>query len=124
LQGPPAPPFGRVGAGQFDELLFDVSTDLDLVRPGGLGPMVEGRQESLGDEPLPDAGDGPWAGPQGGDDLFIGGLVTLRVVGQQENARMDQLASRGLSLGDQLLQRRPLLRSQGNSVLLHRSILY
>jgi hypothetical protein len=121
LQGPPASAFGRVGASQFDELLFDVPPDLDLVRPGGLGAVVEGRQESLGDEPLPDAGDGPRAGAQGGDDLVIGGFPALRVVGQQEDARMDQLACRGLSLGDQLLQRRPLLRSQGNSILLHRS---
>jgi hypothetical protein len=121
LQGPPAPAFGRVDASQFDELLFDVPPDLDLVRPGGLGAVIKGRLESLSDEPPPDAGDGPRAGSQGGDDLFIGGFPALRVVGQQEDARMDQLASRGLSLGNQLLQRRPLLRSQGNSILLHRS---
>jgi hypothetical protein len=83
--------------------------------------VIEGRQESLGDEPLPDAGDGPRAGAQGGDDLFIEGVLPLRVVRQQEDARMGQLASRGLSLGNQLLQRRPLFRSQSDSILLHRS---
>jgi hypothetical protein len=82
LQGPSAPAFGRVGASQSDELLFDVPPDLDLVRSGGLGSVIEGRQESLGDEPLPDAGDGPWAGSQGGDDLLIWGFPALRVVGQ------------------------------------------
>ena len=83
--------------------------------------MIEGRLESLGDEPLSDAGDGPRAGPQGGDDLFIKRSLSLRVVRQQEDARMGQLASRGLPLGNHLLQRRPLLRGQGDSILLHRS---
>jgi hypothetical protein len=121
LQGPTAPAPGRVGASQFDELLFDVPLDLDLVRSGGLRSVIEGRLESLGDEPLPDAGDGPRAGAQGGDDLFIGVFLSPGVVRQQEDARMGQLASRGLALGNQLLQRRPLLRSQGDSILLHRS---
>ena len=98
LQGPMAPAPGRVGAGQFDQLLFDVPPDLDLVRPGRLGAVIEGRLESLGDEPLPDAGDGPRAGAQGSDDLFIGAFPALRVVGQQEDAGMGQLAAAALPL--------------------------
>src|SRR5262249_40656504 len=53
-------------------------------------------------------------------DRFIGASPALRVVGQQEDARMGQLASRGPPLGDQVLQRRPLPRAEGNSILLHR----
>jgi hypothetical protein len=83
--------------------------------------VIEGRLESLGDESPSDAGDGPRAGVQGGDDLFIGVSLSQRVVRQQEDARMGQLASRGLPSGDQLLQRRPLFRGQGDSILLHRS---
>ncbi len=36
LQGPTAPAPGRIGASQFNELLFDVPPDFDLVRPGRL----------------------------------------------------------------------------------------
>jgi hypothetical protein len=63
--------------------------------------VIESRLEPRGDEPLSDAGDGPWAGVQGGDDLLVGAFFSPRVVRQQEDARMGQLASRGLSLGDQ-----------------------
>ena len=56
--------------------------------------------ESLGDEPLPDASDGPRAGAEDGDDLVIEGALPLRVVRQQEDACMGQLAGRGLPLGD------------------------
>ena len=120
LQGPTAPPPGRISARQFHEPLLDVPPDLDLVRPGRLGVVIQGRLESLGDEPLPDAGHSPWAGTQGRDNRFIGASPALRVVGQQKDVRMSQLARRGLSPGDQLLQRRPLLRAHGNSILLHR----
>jgi hypothetical protein len=37
-----AAPARRIAAGQFEQLLFDISLDLDLVRSGRLRPVVKG----------------------------------------------------------------------------------
>jgi hypothetical protein len=59
-----ATPFGWVAARQSDQLLLDVPLDLDLVRAGWLGLVVQGREEALGDKALADAGDGSGAAPK------------------------------------------------------------
>jgi hypothetical protein len=101
--------------------LLDIPLDLDLIRPRRLPAATEGGIQALRDQLLADAGDGPRAGAQGGDDVLVGVLVAAGVVGQQEDAGVGQLAGRGLASGHQLFQRRSLLRRQGDPVLVHGS---
>jgi hypothetical protein len=117
LQGPLATALGWVGTSQADQLLLDVALDLDLVGPWRLGLVVQSSSEALGDEPLADAGDGPWADAQGGDDLVVGALQAGRGVGQQEDAGVGQLASR-----TPLLDARSWRWSSSNSIANYLSI--
>jgi hypothetical protein len=110
---------GRIAASQFDQTLFDVSLDLDLVGAWWLRAAAEGHVEALGDQLPPDAGDGPWAGAQGGDDLVIGALAAEGIVGEQEDAGVGEFAGRSLTPGDQLFQVSPFCCRQGHTILVH-----
>jgi hypothetical protein len=48
-----AAPARRLAAGQFEQRLFDVACDLDLVRSGRLRPVVQGGFQPFRDEALP-----------------------------------------------------------------------
>jgi hypothetical protein len=50
--------FGRVAASQLDQPLFDVSFDLDLIRPLRLRPGVQSRRQTCSDQSLADTADG------------------------------------------------------------------
>ena len=78
-----------MAASEFDQLLLDIA--LDLVRPRRLLSAQDGDIQSLGDQLLADAGDGSQARPQGGDNLLVGTLPAAGVVGEQEDASVDQL---------------------------------
>ena len=110
---------GRIGAGQFDQLLFDVPLDLDLVRPRRLRPVIDGRFDSFGDEPLSDTSDGSRADTDGRHDVLVGGVSTGCRIRQQEDAGMCQFPACGFPFGDQLLQRGAFLRFECNTVLVH-----
>jgi hypothetical protein len=112
-----AAPARGITASQFDQTLLDVPLDPDLVRPRGLPSAADGDIHALGDQVLADAGYGPPAGAQRGDDLVIGAFVPEGVVGQQEDAGMGQFAGRRLTAGDQLFQVRPFRRRQSDPVL-------
>jgi hypothetical protein len=114
-----AAPLRGVSACQLDQPLLDIPLDLDLVRARGLRPAKEGDVQALGDQLLADAGDGPQAGPQGGDDLLIGAFVPAGIVGQKEDAGVGQFAGRGLAAGHQLFQVCPFLSRQSHPVLVH-----
>ena len=75
--------FGRVAAGQPDQLLLDIPFDLDLVRAGRLRLVIQGSVAALGDKPLANAGDGSWTNPQSGDKVIIGLDRSWGNVGQQ-----------------------------------------
>jgi hypothetical protein len=100
--------------------LLDIALDLDLVRACRLGPVVEGRFEPFGDEPLADPSHGLRAGAQGRDDVLVGVGPSVRGIREQEDAGMGQLAAGRLALGDQPLQRGPFLDLEGDPELLHR----
>jgi hypothetical protein len=120
LQGPTATPRGRVTAGQSDQVLLHLPSDLDLVGSRGPWPGMDGRFQTLGHEPPSHANDGRGAGLQRVDDLFIRAAGSARpVVGQEEDPGMDQLACRGLAEGDHPIQYLTLLDGQGHLVLLH-----
>jgi hypothetical protein len=110
---------GGIAASQLDQPLLNIPLDLDLARPRGLLAAQEGNVQALGDQELADAGDGPRAGAQGGDDLLIATFVPEGIVGQEEDAGMGQFASCGLAAGDQPLQIRPFLRRQSHPILVH-----
>jgi hypothetical protein len=114
-------PTGRVGAGQFDQLLFHVSVDLDLVRTCRLRPVIDCRLQSFNDKSFPDAGDGLQAGTEGCDDFIVGVSFSPHTVRQQQNAGVGQLTTGRLPFGDELLQGRAFLRSQRDTILLHHS---
>jgi hypothetical protein len=121
LQCPVAPPTRRVGASQFDELLLNVSFDLDLVRTRWPRLGIKGRFNPLGHKPLTDAGNGPRACTQGCDDVLVARVVAMHGIRQKQDASVSQLATCGLPDGDQSLQRNPLLDIQCHSVLFHHS---
>jgi hypothetical protein len=85
-----APTAWRIATGQFEQLLFHVSLDLDLVRPRWLGPVVKSRFESLRHEALPHALNRPQADAQSRDGLGIGTRLALQLVRQEQNAGMGQ----------------------------------
>src|SRR5262249_778172 len=123
FQGPAATALGGIAAGQLDQVLLDRVGDLDLLRSRGLGPVVEGRAETLGHESLADPSDRPRAGSQDLDDVLIGPSRTSRsLIGQEQNARMDEPARSGLADGDHMFQPLSLLNRQSHFELLHRWI--
>jgi hypothetical protein len=110
---------GRITAGQFDQPLLDLPLDLDLVGPRWLSSAQQGEVQPLGDQLLADTGDGPQAGAQSRDDLLVGVFLPAGVVGQQEDAGVDQLAGRRLTAGNHLFQRRPFVLRQGHPIFVH-----
>jgi hypothetical protein len=116
LQSPVAPAPWRFAASQGNQLLFDVSFDLDLVRPRRLRLVVDGCLEAFGDETLPNTLDGPQTGSQSRHDLVIGAAIA---VGLQKDASMGQLSSRCFSGGNEPFQFRPLLHRKVDTILVH-----
>ena len=110
---------GRLATGELDQALLDVPLDPDLGRPRRLAPATEGGVEPLGDEALADAGDRADPDPQRGDDLLIGVFVPERIIGEQEDAGMGQLAGCRRAAGNQLLQPGTLLERQSYPILVH-----
>src|SRR5438093_781084 len=111
----PAPRW--VAASQCYQLLFDVSLDLDVVRPWGLGLVVDGCLEALCDEPLPYAFDRPQTRCQRQNDFFIRATFAVCL---QEDSSMGQLSSCCLSRGNQTFQFSPFLRRKVDPILVHR----
>jgi hypothetical protein len=110
----------RITTGQFDQTLLDIPLDLDLVGARRLPSAQQGNLQSLSDQLPPDTGDGPRADVQSRDDLLVGVLLAQGVVGQQEEAGMDQLAGRGLAARNRLCQVLPFCFRQVYSILVHR----
>jgi hypothetical protein len=120
-QSPMAPPTGWVSARQFNQLLFDVSFDLYLIRPCRAWSGVKRRLDALGNEPFPDAGDGPQARSQGRDDFLVSVPLTMHGIGQEQDAGVSEPTARCLPGRDQVFQPCMFLRIQSDSVLFHLS---
>jgi hypothetical protein len=119
LKRPVTAPARWVGAGEFDQFLFSVSFDLDLVWPRWPWFRVERRVEPLGDEPLPDSSDGPGAGVQGRDDILVAVPLAMYRIRQEQDSGMSQLSACSPASRDQAFQRRPFIGVQSNPVLFH-----
>jgi len=91
---------GRVAASQPDELLLDVTLDLDLVGARGLRLVVQRGGEALGDQALADALDGAQADAERLDDVLVGLALARRSVGEQQDAGVGGLACRCFADGD------------------------
>jgi hypothetical protein len=115
-----APTLRGIATGQFDQLLFDRPLDLDLVRPGRLGPVVQSGLEPFGDKAFPHTLDRPQAGAQRGDDLGICTSIALFLVSQEQNAGMGQRAGRSLPHRNHLLQGIPFFHGERDPILVHR----
>jgi hypothetical protein len=87
-----------------DQSLFDIAFDLDLVRPLGLRPGVQGRREPGGDQAAADTADGTDADAEGSDDLLVGVPAAYRGVRQQEDAGVGESAGSPFPGGDQVFQ--------------------
>jgi hypothetical protein len=122
LQRPLAAAFRRVATGQFDQPLFDVPLDLNLVRPLRLRPGVQGRRQAGGDQAPADTADRTEADAEGRDNRVIDVAAPRGGVCQKEDAGMGEPAGRTRAHGDQPLERGPLIRRQRHSVLVHRSL--
>ena len=106
------PTEGWLAASQFDQLLLDVSFDLDLLRPRWPRPGVESRFDSLGDEPLPDTNDCPRACAQSGQNVLVTVSVAMGGIRKKQNAGVSELATRRPPRGDQTFQRNALIHLQ------------
>jgi hypothetical protein len=115
-----AAPARRIAAGQCEQLLFDVSLDLDLVWSGRLRPVLKGGFQTFRDESLPQALNRARAGAQGRDDLGLRIRLAEPRIRQQQNASMGQLPGRCFAYGNQLFQRKPFLHPESNPILVHR----
>jgi hypothetical protein len=115
-----AAPARRIAAGQFEQLLFNVSLDLDLVRSGRLRPVVKGGFQTFRNESLPQALNRSRAGAQGRDDLGLRIRLAEPLIRQKQNASMGQLPGRGFACGNQLFQLQPFLHRERNPILVHR----
>src|SRR5262249_5774905 len=114
-----APASGRVGACQFDQLLFHIPLHLDLAWPEGLGPRSNSGLDALGDQALTDASYGLRAGASSRDNGFVGVFFSVQGVCQQKDARMGQLAGCGPSYRNQSFQLGPFLQRQSDPILFH-----
>jgi hypothetical protein len=104
-------------------LLLDDVGDLHLLRSRWLGPVVEGRPEALGHEPLADSEEGRGADPQGLDDFLVGSSRPARsCISQEQDAGVGEPARGGLADRDHVFQALSLLNRQGHFELLHRWI--
>jgi len=115
-----AAPARRIAAGQFEQRLFDVALDLDLVRSGRLRPVVKGGGQTFRDESLPQAFNGARAGAQGRDDLGVRIRLAAPFIRQKHNARMGQLPGRCFAYGHHLFQRKSFPHCESNPILVHR----
>lgn len=115
-----AAPVRRLATGQFEQPLFDVALDLDLVRSRRLRPVVQGGFQPFRHEALPETRNRAWAGPQGGDDLGIRIRLPAPRIRQQQNARMGQLPGGGFAYGHQLFYLKPFLHRERNPIRVHR----
>jgi hypothetical protein len=115
-----AAPARRIAAGQFEQLLFDVALNLDLVRSGRLRPVVQGGFQTFRDEALPQACNGARAGPQGRDDFGVRIRLAASLIRQKQNARMGQLPGCCFAYGNHLFQLKPFLHRERNLILVHR----
>jgi hypothetical protein len=64
-----------ITASQLDQSLLDIPLDLDLVRSRGLASAKDGDVHAFGNQLLADAGNGPQADSQRGDNLLIGAFL-------------------------------------------------
>lgn len=115
-----AAPARRIAAGQFKQLLFNVSLDLDLVRSGRLRPVVKGGLQTFCDESLPQTLNRARAGAQGRDDLGLRIRLAEPLVRQKQNASMGQLPGCCFACGNHLFQLKPFLHRERNPILVHR----
>src|SRR5829696_3841120 len=95
---------------------------IELLRFGGLGPAVDQRRlQPLPGEPLAHPSDRRAAYLQSIGDLGVGpgGFVgsILGLVGLEQDARMGQLARRGVAARDQALQLATLVPAQAHGVV-------
>src|SRR5262249_49622755 len=79
--------------------LFDVSFDLDLVRPLRLRPRVQSHRQTCGDQPPAETTEGANADAEGGNDLVVGVRSACGRVRHEEDAGMGQPAGRSLPGG-------------------------
>src|SRR5215218_1480804 len=113
--------FGRLRAGQSDQMGLLLS--IELVGFGGLGPAVDQcRLQPLPGEPLAHPSDRRAAYLQSIGDLgggpgvgFVGSIFAL--VGLEQDARMGQLARRGVATSDQAFQLAAILPGQAHGVV-------
>jgi hypothetical protein len=115
-----AAPAWRLAAGQFEQRLFDVAFDLDLVRSGRLRPVVQGGLQPFRDESLPQTCNGARAGTQGRDDLGVRIRLAAPRIRQKQNARVGQLPGCCFAYGNYLFQLQPFLHCESNPILVHR----
>ena len=122
LQGPVTSPTRRVGTGQLDQLLFDVSFDLDLVRTCRLRPVINCRLQSFDDKSFSDVSDCLQTSTQSCDD-FVGGVsFSSDTIRQQQNADMGQLTTGRFPFGHELFLRRTFIRKKRDTMLRHHSV--
>src|SRR5262249_44300759 len=110
LQGPLAAARGRLAASQLDQPLFDVAFDLDLVRPLGLRPGVQGRREAGGDQAAADTAGGTEADAEGSGDLLLGVPAAGGGVRQRGGGGVGGSAGGPFAGGDQVFQVGSFLR--------------
>jgi hypothetical protein len=115
-----AAPTRRGAASQFEQCLFDVALNLDLVRSGRLRPVVKGGFQTFRDKALPQACNGARAGAQGCNDLGVRIRLAPSRIRQKQNARMGQLPGCCFAYGHHLFQRQPFLHCESNPILVHR----
>jgi hypothetical protein len=120
-QGPVAPATGRIGTRKFDQLLFNVPFNFDLVGSGRPWLGVKGRLDPLDDKPLPDAGDGSGACTQSSDDVLVAGTLAMNRVREEQDSGVGKLAARRFADGDESFQGGTLFRFQCDPVLFHPS---
>src|SRR5215204_2961360 len=111
---------GRLRAGQSDQMGLLLS--IELLRFGGLGSAVDQcRLQPLPGEPLAHPSDRRAAYLQSIGDLgvrpggFVGSIFAL--VGLEQDARMGQLARRGVAASDQAFQLAAILSGQAHGVV-------
>jgi hypothetical protein len=92
-----AKPLRRVTASHPDQVLLDVSFDLDFVWSRRLGPMVEGLLESFGYEAFAYPFDRSQADAKCGDNVLVGVAFAPGGISQKQDPGMGKLARRPLA---------------------------
>jgi hypothetical protein len=114
-----APASGRVGACQFDQLLFHIPLNLDLAWAEGLGPRSNSGLDALGDQALTDASHGLRAGASSRAKGCVGVFFSVQGGGQPKEARLGPLAGCGPASSNQSFQLGPFLQRQSDPILFH-----